>query len=167
MNQTLNFFRLKNIYLTFFAIGIGAVLFGIAGWSYRTEPRKSAVLLPNNAEIVKLGRVVYSKNCASCHGPKLEGQTNWRERGPDGKLPAPPHDQTGHTWHHSDEYLFQLTKYGIAKMIGQKYPNNMPAYAELLNDREIIAVLSFIKSTWPQETQRRHDRINNKVRDTQ
>ena len=167
MKQTLNFLRLKNIYLTFFVIGIGVVLFGIAGWSYRTEPRKFVVLLPNNAEIVQLGRLVYSKNCASCHGPKLEGQTNWRERGPDGKLPAPPHDQTGHTWHHSDEYLFQLTKYGIAKMIGQDYPNNMSAYAEILNDREIIAVLSFIKSTWPQETQRRHDRINIRARDTQ
>ena len=162
-----DFLRLKNISLTFFTIAIGIVVFGIAGWSYRTETRKSVVLLPNNAEIVELGRLVYSKNCASCHGLKLEGQANWRERGPDGKLPAPPHDQTGHTWHHSDDYLFKLTKYGIAKIIGQKYPNNMPAYAELLNDSEIIAVLSFIKSAWPQEIQRRHDLINNRQRETQ
>ena len=27
-------------------------------------------------------------------------------------LPAPPHNETGHTWHHPDEMLFAITKYG-------------------------------------------------------
>ncbi|MEK9693042.1 MAG: cytochrome c, partial [Rhodospirillaceae bacterium] len=82
------------------------------------------VLLPEDLELVALGKQVYATHCASCHGVNLEGQTNWQVRGPDGKLPAPPHDQTGHTWHHSDAHLFKLTKYGVEKMIGQKYPNN-------------------------------------------
>jgi len=125
------------------------------------------VLLPEDFELVALGKQVYATHCASCHGVNLEGQTNWQVRGPDGKLPAPPHDQKGHTWHHSDAHLFELTKYGVEKMIGQKYPNNMPAYAEILSDREIIAVLSFIKRTWPKEIQRRHDLINSRARTTQ
>ena len=75
-------------------------------------------------------------------------------------MPAPPHDETGHTWHHPDTYLFLMTKYGIEKMIGKTYPNNMPAYENELSDDEIIAVLSFIKSTWPNTVKRQHDQIN-------
>ena len=75
-------------------------------------------------------------------------------------MPAPPHDETGHTWHHPDTYLFLVTKYGIEKMIGKTYPNNMPAYEDELSDDEIIAVLSFIKSTWPNHVKRQHDQIN-------
>ena len=107
-----------------------------------------------------LGEQVYAKNCASCHGAKLEGQANWRQRGLNGYMPAPPHDETGHTWHHPDSYLFTMTKYGIEKMIGKPYPNNMPAYEDKLTDEEILAVLSYIKSTWSGRTQRQHDQIN-------
>jgi mono/diheme cytochrome c family protein len=53
-----------------------------------------------------------------------------------------------------------MTKYGIEKMIGKPYPNNMPAYEDDLTDEEIIAALSFIKSTWPKRIQRRHDQMN-------
>ena len=53
-----------------------------------------------------------------------------------------------------------MTKYGIEKMIGKTYPNNMPAYEDELSDHEIIAVLSFIKSTWPERVQQQHDQIN-------
>ena len=42
-----------------------------------------------------------------------------------------------------------MTKYGIEKIIGKKYKNNMPAYDGILSDDEIIAVLSYIKSMWP------------------
>ena len=49
---------------------------------------------------------LYAENCASCHGAKLEGQPDWRSPGPDGVMPAPPHDRTGHTWHHGDGMLF-------------------------------------------------------------
>ena len=75
-------------------------------------------------------------------------------------MPAPPHDETGHTWHHPDTYLFLMTKYGIEKMIGKTYPNNMPAYEDELSDEEIIAALSFIKSTWSNTVKRQHDQIN-------
>ena len=117
-------------------------------------------LLPKNHSVTNSGKLVYAENCASCHGMALEGQANWRQRDPDGYLPAPPHDKTGHTWHHSDSYLFLMTKYGIEKMIGRKYPNNMPAYKDKLTDEEIIAALSYIKSTWPGRIQRQHDQVN-------
>ena len=119
-------------------------------------------LNPDNKETILLGKSVYVQNCASCHGTKLEGQKNWMLRLPDGLMPAPPHDETGHTWHHSDKYLFMITKYGIEDIIGQKYPNNMPAYKDILSDKEIISVLSYIKSTWPNKVKKIHDQINNR-----
>ena len=53
-----------------------------------------------------------------------------------------------------------MTKYGIEEMIGKSYPNNMPAYEDKLTDEEILAVLSYIKSTWSGRIQRQHDQIN-------
>ena len=118
------------------------------------------VLLPGDPSVTNLGKNVYMENCASCHGAALEGQANWKQRDPDGYMPAPPHDVSGHTWHHPSSYLFLMTKYGIEKMIGEEYPNNMPAYENELTDNEIIAVLSYIKSTWPKPIQRQHDEIS-------
>ena len=56
-----------------------------------------------------------------------------------------------------------MTKYGIEAMIGRTYPNNMPAYVEKLSDEDIIAILSYIKSTWPENIQFQHDQINAQV----
>ena len=98
------------------------------------------------------GEAVYFAQCAACHGEALEGQANWRERTAAGLLPAPPHDASGHTWHHADDLLFEIVKYGPAAVVGDpKYASAMPAYEGLLSDREIIAVLSWIKSTWPED----------------
>jgi len=98
------------------------------------------------------GSELYSRNCASCHGANLEGQPNWRERKPDGSLPAPPHNEDGHTWHHTDQLLFDYTKLGgsaALALIGvTDFNSGMPAFAEALSDSEIISVLAFIKSTW-------------------
>ena len=109
-----------------------------------------------------MGETVYAAQCAACHGANLEGQPNWRERGPDGRLPAPPHDETGHTWHHPDALLFELTKEGPPKEMGngEPYLSNMPAYEGVLSDEEIVTVLSYIKSRWPAEVRERHDALN-------
>ena len=75
-----------------------------------------------------------------------------------------PHDASGHTWNHGDSYLFAVTKYGIERLLGEPYPNAMPIYDSVLSDREIVAVLSYIKSQWPAEIQNRHDRLNQRLR---
>ncbi|MEO1639726.1 MAG: cytochrome c [Pseudomonadota bacterium] len=118
------------------------------------------LLSPDDAEVVALGQGIYVAQCAACHGARLEGQPNWRTRGEDGLLPAPPHDATGHTWHHDDETLFTLTKYGLAGLMENAPPSGMPVYEEVLSDEEIIAVLSFIKLTWPSDIREHHDRLN-------
>lgn len=108
-----------------------------------------------------MGRRVYTAQCAACHGVRLEGQAKWREPGPDGRLPAPPHDASGHTWHHPDELLFRITKHGVAKAANLKdYVSAMPAYEGVLSDEEIVAALSWIKAQWPADIRTRHDDLN-------
>ena len=102
---------------------------------------------------------LYAQHCASCHGEHLEGQPNWRARRPNGRLPAPPHDATGHTWHHSDAELLAITKNGASGMV-PGYESDMPAFKDVLSDRQIAAILAYIKSTWPDEIRRRQDRMN-------
>lgn len=104
-----------------------------------------------NAQLVAEGRMVYQVRCASCHGANLEGQINWQTPLSDGSMPAPPHDATGHTWHHNDRFLFETVKYGGQATSPSEQLNKMPAFQGVLNDREIWATLAFIKSTWMQE----------------
>ena len=94
------------------------------------------------------GRLIYDQHCASCHGANLEGQPNWQKRLPNGRLPAPPHDATGHTWHHSDADLFAMVKGGMSAVV-PGYESDMPAFAETLDDQQIRDVLAYIKSRWP------------------
>lgn len=109
-------------------------------------------LTADDLAVVARGEVVYSTNCASCHGAMLEGQPDWRTRDANGLLPAPPHDANGHTWHHADDLLFEIVKYGPGAVIGDdSYKSAMPAYEKVLSDDDIVAVLSYIKNSWPED----------------
>ncbi len=126
---------------------------------------KSVVLGTDDAKVLATGAVVYQKHCATCHGARLEGQPSWRERDAQGRMPAPPHDASGHTWHHPDQLLFDITKHGVAKAAKLKdYDTAMPAFAGVLSDAEIAAVLSWIKSQWPPEIRRHQEEMNDAVR---
>jgi mono/diheme cytochrome c family protein len=119
------------------------------------------VLRPDDPQVVTAGKAVYDAHCAACHGFRLEGQPRWRERDAAGRLPAPPHDASGHTWHHPDDLLFRITKHGVAKAANLKdYDSAMPAYDGVLSDQEIVAALSWIKAQWPPEVRRLQDELN-------
>lgn len=142
--------------------GAAVVAAGAAASLFLWPAQSSDLLLkPNDPQAVAVGAQIYAEQCAACHGENLEGQQNWRQREPDGRMRAPPHDATGHTWHHPENQLFDLTKFGLAKMSGlEGFKTDMPVYAEILDDAEIIAVLSFIKSRWPTEIRQRHDEMS-------
>lgn len=98
------------------------------------------------------GQTLYAQHCASCHGADLTGQPNWRERKPDGRLPAPPHDASGHTWHHPMDMLFDMTKHGLVPPLAPEgYQSDMPGFGSVLSDDEIRDVLAYIESTWPEQ----------------
>jgi mono/diheme cytochrome c family protein len=115
---------------------------------------------------VAAGRAVYDRHCASCHGAQLEGEPNWREKKPTGRMPAPPHDATGHTWHHPDTVLFGITKFGLVpgKYAPPGYESDMPGFGGALSDDEIRALLDYIKSTWPDEIRRAQGEANERAR---
>jgi mono/diheme cytochrome c family protein len=82
----------------------------------------------------------------------LEGEPEWQGQNPDGSFRAPPHDAGGHTWHHGDRVLLEAIRLGGGRLPAEVGGTSaMPAFAAVLSDREIAAVLSFIKSAWPEE----------------
>ena len=132
-------------------VGAGTLVAGLA-----VTPAVEAAHELDGRDIVA-GEALYGEFCASCHGANLEGQPNWQRQNADGTLPAPPHDVTGHTWHHGNRHLFDYTKLGgAAFMEGFGMPNfksAMPAFGDTLSDDDIWDVLAFIQSTWPGRAQ--------------
>jgi len=99
-----------------------------------------------------LGQEVYRLHCAVCHGLNLEGAPEWKTPNEDGSFRAPPHDERGHTWHHSDQELIERIKFGTTSLPDEFASlSNMPAFEGLLSDNEILSVLAYIQSTWPAE----------------
>ncbi len=142
-------------------LAVGAFLIAYFFTDLAGRESAGSILNYKDSETTALGAKIYTANCASCHGDALQGQPDWKSPGPDGLLPAPPHDSSGHTWHHPDELLFRITKLGVGEAAGlTDYKSAMPAYRAVLSDKEIIAVLSWIKAQWPEKVQDRHDRLN-------
>ncbi len=110
-----------------------------------------------------LGKRLYDESCAACHGADLKGEADWRTRKADGTLPGPPHDETGHTWHHPDAQLFLIIKQGTAALAPAGYQTNMLGFGELLSDDEIWAVLDYIKSHWPDDIRARQAAASGKA----
>lgn len=149
-------------------VGVGAavvVAVGMGLFQMQTAQAQRIGLLPyDDVQAIALGQTVYAETCASCHGDNLQGeQLDWRSPGPDGRLPAPPRDASGHTWHHADDLLFAITKYGSTAVIGGGYQSNMIGFEDVLTDAEILAVLGYIKSTWPHEAVAQHNEINRRA----
>ncbi|MBC7906970.1 MAG: cytochrome c [Rhodospirillaceae bacterium] len=132
-----------------FAVAALAVS-GVAVWLTLTDRAGDPVL----------GAKVYAAHCAECHGANLEGEPAWQTRKPNGELPAPPQDASGHTWHHPDAQLFAITKHGMARFAPPDYKTAMPAFIGKLSDHEIRAVIAYIKSTWPEDIRKRQDSLN-------
>lgn len=136
-----------------------ATFFLLAGCARRNDvddPRAE----PDNPARVELGRVVYAGHCASCHGERLQGQPDWRRRLPNGRLPAPPHDDSGHTWHHPDAALFAMVRDGLVPPLAPPdYQSDMPAFRDRLSEEQIWAVLAWIKSHWSREVRAEREKI--------
>ena len=103
------------------------------------------------------GKKLYAQQCASCHGSNLEGQPNWQSADENGVLPAPPHNERGHTWHHDNALLFQYTKLGGQEALAERgvtgFNSGMPGFGAAISDDEIWTILAYIRSTWPQRVQ--------------
>ena len=107
-----------------------------------------------DAEVLDLGQALYGTHCASCHGADLKGQPDWQRTLASGRLPAPTHDASGHTWHHPDGVLVRIIRDGPAAVVGGGYESDMPGFGDALSEKEIEAIIEFLKSTWPERERR-------------
>lgn len=134
-------------------------------WLAEADPRAGVILPYQDPEAVAAGQVIYLDHCASCHGEDLQGEPNWQQRDSEGYLPAPPQDESGHTWHHPDAQLLEITRHGVAQLVGNGYRSRMGGYAGVLTEEEMLTVLAYIKSRWPEEIIARHNQINSQAVD--
>lgn len=131
-------------------VGIPALLLaggGVGTWYLVATPNRDG----EDGALVQTGQRIYADNCAACHGTRGEGQRDWRIRKPDGKLPAPPLNGDGHTWHHPDAQLRAIVAQGVEALAPAGYESDMPGFDDRLSDREIRAVLAYVRTWWPSD----------------
>ena len=141
------------------AVAVAAVAIAVA-WNLiaaRDDAPSDLAALDLGPDAVALGAALYADNCGACHGADLAGEPgfDWRQRKADGTFPGPPHNETGHTWHHPDGLLIEMIAKGGAAFLGGEGVSGMPDFADVLSPREIASVLAFIKASWPQNIQER------------
>ena len=136
----------------------------LGGWSAVENSVRAGSVDLDDPKVIKEGSRSYLINCASCHGINLEGQPDWDLQLPSGGYPAPPHDASGHTWHHPDDELFAMTKFGGAVYSREGVKSDMPAFQDMLGDRIIWAIINYIKSRWPEEILKAQQGITRRAR---
>ena len=99
-----------------------------------------------NEDQVKLGKTVFQKNCADCHGMNAEGTKEWKTPLPDGSYPPPPLNGSAHAWHHSMSMIKRTIDYGGIPMGGK-----MPGFKDKLSDKEKNAAIAYFQSFWDNE----------------
>ena len=95
---------------------------------------------------VDLGNQLFQQYCAACHGSDAQGSKNWKQTDADGNYPPPPLDGSAHAWHHSIPQLSQSIREGGIKLGGK-----MPPFGERLSNGEILALIAYFQSKWPDE----------------
>ncbi len=101
------------------------------------------VVRPHNVQQIAEGEQLYKQHCASCHGAKAEGNSEWRKALAEGKYLPLPLNGTGREWHSSRNELHNHIKYGSKFGKG-----NMPPFQNVLTDAQITAVIAWFQSLW-------------------
>ncbi len=104
-----------------------------------------------DSEQITQGRVYYEETCAKCHGISGEGMFPEAPLEPDasGRYGAPPHNSTGHTWHHTDELLLRYVLEGGFADLSNFYP--MPRWDDLYDREKAALIIAYIKTMWTDE----------------
>jgi mono/diheme cytochrome c family protein len=126
------------------SVGLLMVAGFLTSCGFVIQPRAATAEQPSKP--LTDGKVLYEAHCASCHGIKGEGQPDWQIPDAKGVFPAPPHNSEGHTWHHPDQLLLEITANG-----GSLPNSKMPGFADSLSREQMEAILAYIKTFWDVE----------------
>lgn len=117
-------------------------------------PGQSSVPALDEGQVTRGGEL-YQENCASCHRSDLSGDPDWKTRNDDGSYRPPPHDSSGHTWHHPDRVLIEIIR------DGSDFPQSrMPSFGDKLSDEDIAAILEFFKANWGDQERAYQQQVN-------
>jgi mono/diheme cytochrome c family protein len=101
------------------------------------------------------GEDLYRANCMDCHGGATGGDIT--------DVP-PPHNAEGHTWHHGDCELVEMTRQGMPARPGSPADTPaMPAFADELSEDDIEAILAYIRTWWTPEQREHQERVTEQV----
>ena len=114
-------------------------------------PARASDKTPASDSVAVVGRTVYERSCASCHGAQAQGAPNWKHRDKNGDLPAPPQNAQGHTWRHSDAMLFDIISKGLRDPFDKTTGLTMPPFGKALSPQQIHAVIAYFKTLWTPE----------------
>lgn len=128
-----------------YLISIGLVIIGVTIYSFDFDKSKVDARWYTK-EQVSLGKEVFFKNCASCHGQKAEETVEWRKKLADGSYPAPPLNDQAHAWHHPKWQLMQIIDNG-----GASYGGKMPGFKDSLTTNEKEAAIAYFQTFWADE----------------
>jgi mono/diheme cytochrome c family protein len=92
------------------------------------------------------GKSLFDSHCSGCHGAAAVGNPAWRQRDANGLLPPPPLNGSAHAWHHPLTVLYRQIAEGSAPGVG-----NMPAFRGNLSRGEILAIIAYFQSLWPDD----------------
>lgn len=129
-------------------LGLGVLSF-VGCDQHSTTSMTSTGVMPKRSydrDVVALGGTIYKTHCVRCHGENAEGNLQWRKPDAQGKYPPPPLNGTGHAWHHS-----RLVLRGFIENGSEDGKGNMPAWRDVLSEREIEAVITWFQSLWPDQ----------------
>ena len=133
------------------------LLFGVYLYQQNSFPLDALSRTPSQIELSK-GRELFANNCSSCHGINGVGQNPDSPKGgmsKDASYLAPALNGNGHTWHHPDSVLFKTIKHGSIAS-----DSSMRAFSGHLSDEEIVLVIQFFKSLWPESIRDNHAKLN-------
>ena len=143
---------ISRLHVALFIVALLLIAFGSFGCSsgFVAGPPETVTATPTVMSDAsnEAGIQAFAAHCAECHGASGQGHPDWRVRKADGTLNPPPLNGDGHTWHHSDGFLFRTVRDGGAIPSQPDFVSGMPSFSEKLNDEEIIHVLTYIQSLW-------------------
>jgi len=137
------------------------VIMLILGAETAKKPRPSERIKHDRRGDLALGERVYKEICFSCHGIKGDG------KGPSWLNTKPPPQVFANAVYMSrltDEYMFNVVKYGKLKVLKREIPDKrfeslaMPAFGQVLEDDQIRDLIKFERAFsrgGPQSTEMR------------